>query len=146
MATLHERAVRESIEARLKALRPDSRGRWGRMSVDQMLWHLNQNLAAATGEIATPAMRAPLPRSVMKFLVLRLPWPRGAPTHPEFTATKEHDFGAERERCLQLIAALADRPVEGPWLKHPMFGRMTGREVSRLQAKHFDHHLRQFGV
>jgi hypothetical protein len=27
-----------------------------------------------------------------------------------------------------------------------MFGKMSGREVSRLHAKHLDHHLRQFGV
>jgi hypothetical protein len=47
MPLLHDSAVHASLLKRLDDLRPDSRGRWGRMSVDQMLWHVNAALEAA---------------------------------------------------------------------------------------------------
>src|SRR6185436_12086404 len=50
MPMLHDPEVRRSIEARLEAIRADSPRQWGSMSVDQMLWHVNQFLAAALGE------------------------------------------------------------------------------------------------
>jgi hypothetical protein len=88
MALVHNSAVRSRIQTRLRALTPGSRPRWGKMSVDQMLWHVNEALACAVGEME----------------------------------------------------------IEGAWPRHHMFGKITGREVSRLHAKHLDHHLRQFGV
>ena len=32
------------------------------------------------------------------------------------------------------------------WPEHAAFGSMSGRDWSRLMAKHFDHHLRQFSA
>lgn len=48
MPLLHDPAVRKTMEARLTAIRPDSQRQWGSMSVDQMLWHVNQFLAFAS--------------------------------------------------------------------------------------------------
>jgi hypothetical protein len=143
---LHDPAVRSSIEARLATLTPDSVPRWGTMSVDQMLWHVSQAMASAVGRVAAVPDRAPLPRPVMKFLVLRMPWPKGAPTNGAFKATGRHDFVAERARCLELIRELTAMPLDGAASPHPMFGRMSCNDVSRLHAKHLDHHLRQFGA
>ena len=53
---------------------------------------------------------------------------------------------AERTRCLQLIDKVASRGLHSDWPDHPVFGRMTGEQVSRLHAKHLNHHLMQFGV
>ena len=50
MPMLHDPAVRSSIEARLNSIRSDSPRQWGSMTVDQMLWHVNQFLAGAMGE------------------------------------------------------------------------------------------------
>jgi hypothetical protein len=36
--------------------------------------------------------------------------------------------------------------MESAWPESPIFGRVTGKFNSRLQAKHVDHHLRQFGA
>jgi hypothetical protein len=146
MVMLHDAPARRAIEARLAALRPDTTPRWGRMSADQMLWHCNRGLDVALGQFQLPPEKPPLPKVVMKFMVLRLPWPKNAPTSPHFVAKERYDFEAERRRCLQLIDQLAQRPLEGTWQDHPFFGPMSGREISRLQAKHLDHHLAQFGV
>ena len=68
------------------------------MSVDQMLWHLNEALAGALGEIVPgpPDKRPPIPGWLMKFLVINMPWGKGAPTMPALVATRQYDFDAER--------------------------------------------------
>lgn len=146
MALIHDRASRQELEQRVRSLRSDSRGRWGKMSIDQMLWHVNQAMEISLGDVSVSGPRSLLPGSLLKFMVLRLPWVKGAPTHPSFVARATYDFAEQQERCLQLIEALASKPVDGAWPAHPAFGAMKGREVSHLMAKHLDHHLRQFGV
>src|SRR5690606_232109 len=100
----------------------------------------------SVGEGGIDDVTPPLPRALIKFLVLNLPWTKGAPTNARFVATGTHDFEAERAECLRLIDAIARRAMDGVWVDHPVFGAMTGRDISRLQAKHLDHHLRQFGA
>ena len=146
MTLLHDPAVRSSIEKRLALLQVDSRGRWGRMSVDQMLWHVNQAMGVPLGETTIEPHFVPLPKAVVKFVVLSLPWVKGAPTNPAFLPKRLYDFEAERARCRLLIGKITTRPIDGQWPLHPIFGPMTGRDVSQLQAKHLDHHLKQFGV
>jgi hypothetical protein len=146
MPTLHDAACRSAIIKRIENLRPGSDRRWGKMSVDQMLWHVNEALTDALNDVPAPPQKAIFPRALMKFVTLNLPWPKGAPTVPAFAASGRHDFHTERARCLRLIDALTARTLDGDWPTHPIFGRMSGRDVSRLHAKHLDHHLTQFGV
>jgi hypothetical protein len=148
MPLLHDPDIRADLLRRLAALRADSRPRWGSMSVDQMLWHVNTILAVALGEIEMAPQTPPLgiARRLLKYFVIYAPWGKGAPTLPAFIAAGEHDFDAERSRAVRLIEACAARPIDGRWPDNPMFGRVSGRDVSRLHAKHFAHHLRQFGV
>jgi len=146
MATLHDRTVRESLGRRVQALAADAKAQWGKMSVDQMLWHVNQAMAQAVGEVTAAPVRAPLPKPVIKFMVLTFPMPRNAPTQPTLLATMHYDVEAERERCLRLIDAIASRQVDGPWPVSPGLGKMSGDEWGRLHAKHLDHHLKQFGA
>lgn len=146
MALLHEPEVRSSIEGRLGRLTEDSRPRWGRMSVNQMLWHVNQAMGVPLGEVVPDDISAPLPKAMIKFLVLHLPWVKGAPTNPAFVPKRQYDFEAERARCRLLIGKITARPIDGAWPLHPIFGPMSGRDVSKLHAKHLNHHLTQFGV
>jgi hypothetical protein len=146
MALIHDASTRSNIEQRIRALRPDSRGRWGKMTVDQMVWHCNQAVALSLGQITIGPGFPPLPPALLKFMVLRLPWFKGAPTHRDFVPKTNYDFDGERDRLLGLVDAVASKPIGGAWPRHPAFGPMSGREVSRLLAKHLDHHLKQFGA
>jgi len=143
---LHDSAYRSQIEKRIGTLSRDTKARWGRMSVDQMLWHVNQGMEVALGQCHPAAVATPLPVPVMKFLLLNIPWPKGMPTHPEFVATRAHDFDRERQRCLALIGEIATKELNGSWPAHPVFGKVDGRFNSRLHAKHLNHHLTQFGA
>jgi hypothetical protein len=83
----------------------------------------------------------------MKVLVLNLPWPKGTPTLAALVAKeKQYDFAQERQRCLELLDRFAQRRLDEEWPENPIFGKVSGADLSRLQAKHLDHHLRQFGV
>ena len=116
------------------------------MSVAQMLWHVNEAMEGALGRIRADAMKVPLPRPVLKFLVLNAPWGKGAPTLKRWIPQHDrYDFASERDRCCRLVDALAARPLDDAWPDSPTLGRMTGRDVSRLHAKHLNHHLTQFG-
>ena len=146
MKMLHDPLYRAELEKRLAALRPDSSRKWGKMSVDQMLWHVNTTLQLHLGEITAATARTRLPRRVIKFLVLNLPWPRGAPTLATLVAKQQYDFADEHKRCLQLIDKFTSKKLDEEWPENPIFGKVSGTDLSRLQAKHLDHHLRQSGV
>ena len=148
MPELHDPTVREALKSRLKAVRPGTRGKWGTMTVDQMLWHLGTALElcmgrADPGKDTTPF---PVPKPMLRFAVLNLPWPKGVPTLKALEATKSHDFQAEQERLLRLIDEFTAKPTRDRWPEHPVLGSMSGSQYSRLQAKHILHHLEQFGA
>lgn len=146
MARLHDAQHRADILQRLKSLRPDAERRWGKMSVAQMLWHVNEAMEGALGRIKADPMKVPIPRPVLKFLVLNVPWGKGAPTLKRWIPQHDiYDFAAERDRCCRLVDEIAARPLDDAWPDSPTLGRMTGKDVSRLHAKHLNHHLTQFG-
>lgn len=146
MRSLHDTSYRAQLVQRVQALRPDSLRRWGRMSVDQMLWHVTDVLALALGALSAPPAKPLLPRGLLTFMILNLPWGKNAPTMPQFVAKQNYDLEAERTRCLRLIDRVASMELDAEWPTHPLLGRMSGSEISRLQAKHVHHHLTQFGV
>src|SRR5215471_18358912 len=122
MPMLHDPAVRTSIEARLDAIRADSPRQWGSMSVDQMLWHVNQFLSGSPGEGTLVTQKSAIPAPIMKFFLIYMPWPRSAPTNKGAVAKGEHDLEAQRARCKALIAKFVSRPVDGEWPDDPSFG------------------------
>jgi len=135
---------------RIGQLTDATRPLWGRMSAAQMLAHLS----VAYEMIYTT--RHPRPNALMR-LILRLvakrgvvgpkPYPRGAPTAPQFRIRDERDFVAERDRLVAYIHRVRDEgrsAFEGR--ESPSFGALTADEWAVLFGKHLDHHLRQFGV
>jgi hypothetical protein len=147
MPMLHDPTVRSSLESRLNAIRADSPRKWGSMSVDQMLWHVNQFLAASVGEQnSLTVQKSPIPAALMKFFLIYMPWPRSAPTNKGAVASSQHDLEAERAKCRELIAKFVSRPIDQAWPADPSFGPVSGTFASKLQAKHLDHHFKQFNA
>ena len=147
MSILHDAQTKESIKRRVAALTPAAERRWGRMTVDQMLWHLNCGIENSLGRFAVEDVKLPMPYAVVKFFVLNFPWRKGkTPTAREFVARDKYDFAAEQARLLRLIDEVTTKPLDVQWPNSAFMGPMTGRDWSRLGAKHLDHHLSQFGV
>lgn len=152
MMTLARPRDRAELIRRLKALRPHSSPRWGRMSAHQMVCHLGDALRMAAGEKSVTPATGLLQRTVVKWIALYLPvpWPVGIPTRPEIdqevAGTRPDDFStdvAQVETLLERIAATQHRSFCPP---HPIFGRLSRRAWLRWGYLHTDHHLRQFGV
>jgi hypothetical protein len=150
MKTLARHSDLVEIQRRLKTIRLDSRRRWGRMTVHQMICHLSDSFLAVTGRRHASAATGPLQRTVLKWtaLYLPLPWPPGYPTRPEIDqavgGTRPVDFAsdlAQLEALLHLVMT-DSRCFEGQ--QHPIFGPMSRSAWLRWAYLHMDHHLRQF--
>ncbi len=144
---LHDPRVKSEIKRRIDSLEPTTTPRWGRMTVDQMLWHLNCSLETALGRMEVKPQKLPLPKPVIKWLILKSPMRhKNAPTAHEYRARQLYDFSEERSRLHRLIDELTALSLDGEWRDNPFMGKMSGQDVSAHQFKHLDHHLSQFGV
>src|SRR5206468_8322487 len=79
LKTLGRERDKAEILRRLRALRPDSVRRWGRMSAHQMVCHLSDACRILTAARPAPLAASPLPRRLMKWIALYVPirWPPG---------------------------------------------------------------------
>lgn len=154
MKTLARDRDAAEILRRLRAVRRDSVGRWGRMSAHQMVCHLSDGYRLVTGELTSPLAATPLPRLVMKVVALYVPvrWPTDIPTTPELDqaaggGTRPADFVADVAELERLVATVAaERSGRLTGIVHPIFGAMSEPAWLRWAYLHADHHLRQFGV
>jgi len=136
------------LEARLLALRPDSRRLWGSLSPDEMLCHLADAAARVLGRAGGEAKPE---RTLRKWVALRspLPWPRGAATPPEIDpragGSRPSGFERDRSRALGALRAVAAASGQELPRAHALFGAMSAADWHRWAYRHTDHHLRQFG-
>ena len=150
MKTLSSLAVRQNISLRLKELSPEDRARWGLMTVDQMVCHLDDSYKVALGEKKASQATGLLERTLLKRLALQAPmqWPKGVPTRPEIEQGKGGsvpiDFRQDLASLLSTLSRFCDE-LPRPCVPHPIFGEMTAHNWMRWGYLHADHHLRQFG-
>jgi hypothetical protein len=153
MKTLANEHDKAAILLRLGRLRHDSVRRWGRMSAHQMVCHLSDGYRLLTGDRTTGPAATPLPRVMMRWIALYVPfrWPAGIPTTPELDqdggGTRPAEFAADLAALEELLNEIATvRRGRFATDVHPIFGRMSETAWLRWGYLHADHHLRQFGV
>lgn len=148
MPSLFDEACRAETLARLRRLTPESERRWGTMTAPRMVAHLIDQMSHTLGDKPVAPMPGLIRNPVMKFLVLYvIPWPKGRiKGPPEAFLTQPSDWAADVAKLEDSVNRLAKRGPGGAWPDHPKFGPMSGKDWGVFCAKHFDHHLRQFGV
>ena len=141
--------TQELIE-RVNQLTPETKGHWGKMSVDQMLAHCN------VAYDMTFTDKYPKPGFIKKIILTKLvkpltvgekPYPKNGKTGPQFIIKDRRDFELEKQKLvdyLQKTYDLGGAHFEG--MESISFGKLTQKEWSNLFYKHLDHHLTQFGV
>jgi hypothetical protein len=144
-ALLHDHGP--SLRKRIEALTPNATRKWGKMTVDQMLHHVNLVLLESLGEYKPPKSIKGLPEPLVRWVIINLPWGKSAPTRPDMVIpeSERYDFAAEKQRCLSMLDRFLAKPMNEPWPRAANFS-MTGKHWSQLQYKHLNHHLEQFGV
>jgi len=150
MKSLFDPAIAKEVKERVGRLTPNSERHWGRMTAPQALAHLATAMEWAVGDSNPPrTIIGYLFGAIAKSQVLKdeRPIAKNLPTDKSLVISDARDLDRERERLNVLIDRFCAGGPKG-CTKHPhaFFGPMTPDEWSRLQYKHMDHHLRQFGV
>ncbi|HUG62918.1 MAG TPA: DUF1569 domain-containing protein [Methylomirabilota bacterium] len=139
-------AVYAGCLERIDRLAPDTRPRWGRMSVAQMLAHCAEVQEVMNGNPleGTPWLFRLAGPLIKRSVLSRRPFPKGAKTHPQYLRTSQKRFEPEKRRLLKALDEFRAAGAEGA--RHPLFGPLSAEEAGWGAFKHLDHHLRQFGV
>jgi len=136
--------------SRINNLTPESKGEWGKMSVDQMLAHLN------VAYDMTYTEKYPKPSGVAKFFIKLLaknavvgpkPYPKNGRTAPQFVIKDSKNYNEEKAKLISYMKKtqeLGEAHFDGK--ESHSFGLLTKQEWNTLFSKHLDHHLTQFGV
>lgn len=153
MKTLTNPVHRQEVLHRLHLVTPDSQRRWGTMTSNQMFCHLADSFGGVMGERPMELRVTFAARTVMKWFALYapLPWPKGIKTgkfaDQHRSGTPPAEFGRDRDTLEDIEQHFLDRVQSGAvGLVHPLFGPLSQAEWGRWGYRHFDHHLRQFGV
>jgi len=147
MKSLFEKDSYTEIQNRVEKLQPTDKGQWGKMTVGQMVWHCQVPLKVAISNKPTSKKGNLLVRLFFKkSLYNDKPWRKNLPTSPFAKANTPKDFSEERDKLRELISQFHQLQSRESWNTHPIFGSLTHEQWGKMQYKHLDHHLRQFGV
>jgi oxepin-CoA hydrolase/3-oxo-5,6-dehydrosuberyl-CoA semialdehyde dehydrogenase len=151
-AALRERFLRDDFLPALEPLRPETAARWGGMSAQQMVEHLDWTFRISTGRTVVECPVPPAERERIKvFLHRNMPTPQGFmnPLLREGLPALVHPALAEAVAALgdevrRYLAFAATDPTAVH--THPLFGPIDMEQWSRTHYKHCHHHLLQFGL
>jgi hypothetical protein len=147
MKTIWDPGCRQEILARFEKLTPDRRPAWGSMTTAQMLGHLADPMKAAMGQKTVAPKQSAFSSPIIRTMIIYcLPWPKSAPTAPEFIHAHEEHF---EDNLSAFRATVGEFGAGGEGARrepHPAFGQISGKAWGRLMYRHLDHHLRQFGI
>jgi len=132
---------------RIRKIDPRAPARFGKMTATQMVVHCRLQFEATWGP--APAPVGLMARTVMKFMVLKGPWPQGkTPTYPEWDMASNGlrigNFADE----VEALATAAQRFFAGGYTRaaSPVIGKLSDEEWLVLHRRHLDRHLSQFGA
>lgn len=142
----------QKLFERIKQIPEDAAPFWGDMKrkdlIEHFIWSLQHIMGRST---CIPDFGNWFSRTILKKLIVNgiVPIPKNAKLPPQLTergvvAQEPGDLETLQaivEEYLQLVQA--DELVPAP---HPFFGPMSIDEWDKLAVKHFEHHLKQFGV
>ena len=144
-------SVNNEVINRINELTSDSKQKWGKMNVSQMLAHCN-----VTYEMAFDESKAPKPTGFKGWMLRKLVKPivvgnkiykPHSRTAPSFIKTGDYEFEAEKSRLISYLMKtqeLGGSHFEGK-TSHS-FGALNQQEWNNMFYKHLDHHLGQFEV
>ena len=139
---------RNRLLSRIDELTPHIASAKTEMSTHEMICHLADQVRCALGLLPTRFETRRLQHPVLRWLkIYAMGWSRDqVPTSNGVVKIPTREFEVDRALLRALVRELASQENVGRWPRHPYFGRLSGRMWADVTFKHFDHHLRQFGV
>jgi hypothetical protein len=138
--------TKQEMISRINKLRVDSKPLWGKMSVAQMLAHIQVPMSVTLGKkkVSQSFMGMIFGPFVKSMMYNEKPWKQGMPTDRSFVIRDDRDFEKEKQGLIKLINEFEIKEITSD--KHPFFGHMTKEQWAKSNWKHLDHHMKQFGV
>lgn len=139
-----------ALVTRINKLTPETTPLWGKMSVSQMLAHVNVSYELAYDNKHNkpgPIMKWILKTFVKEAVVGPKPYKKGSPTAKAFLITGDRNFDQEKARLIDYLhktQQLGEQHFNGK--ESHSFGALSSSEWNVMFAKHLEHHLAQFGV
>lgn len=147
MKSLFNEADYSEIVTRLNSLNEDAAKKWGTMSVGQMAWHCQIPLKSGVDNKKHGKKGNFLIKLLFKkSMYSDKPWRKNLPTSPIAKAKAEKNFAEEKPKLLQLVHDFHALKSRQQWEPHVVFGELTPEQWGKMQYKHLNHHLEQFGV
>ena len=150
MKSLFETETLSEITNRIEKLNEGTIPNWGKMNVGQMVKHCQVPFNVVSGAVKMETKVGFLKKmifSLMKSMMYNdKPWKRNIPTGKEFIINEEVDFYSEKSVLLNIVAEFHNKKDQAEWPIHPVFGKFTKEQYGKMNYKHLDHHLTQFGV
>lgn len=147
MKSFFENGVYDEITSRINTLNETSSAKWGKMNVGQMLHHcqipINVILEKEDYNLKPNWLVNLL---FKKSMYSDKPWRKNMPTAKGFAITDAKKFETEKNALINLVTELNKHRDRENWQKHPAFGELTKAQWGKMQYKHLDHHLKQFGA
>ena len=150
MKSLFESETHEQVLNRIENLTESTQPNWGKMEIGQMLKHCQIPFEIALGKIEMEANPGFLMKLMSKLFKPSMYndklWRRNMQTPKQFLVTDPMVFAIEKDNLVALIDEFVPLKDNTNWPEHPYFGDFTTEQRGKMQYKHLDHHLRQFGV
>ncbi|MBE16181.1 MAG: hypothetical protein CL867_08010 [Cytophagaceae bacterium] len=146
MKSLFEEDSYQHVKKRINTLSQQHQPQWGKMSVGQMVTHCQYPLKVALDDKPRKRILNPLPLLFKTSMYNDKPWRKNLPTIKVAKITDQRDLDQERSKLLALIDGFYEKRTQTEWQVHPFFGKLTPEQWGKMQYKHLDHHLTQFGV
>lgn len=152
MKTLFDPATRTELQNRIQTLSSSHTALWGKMNVFQMTLHCNNwnNWVLGKGNYSNHVYKQELLGKIFGKMALKSntkndkPIGKGMPAGAFVVKEQEGDTEAQKALWIQGIDDYARFANER--FVHDFFGKMSREQIGIFAYKHFDHHLRQFGV
>jgi len=153
MKTILNQSEYEAIIGRCQNLTPDTKGVWGKMTVNEMLCHTSDIFRDILGirqtEPVTPVEMRP---QILAMVLTEQDWDKNLPTFPPYLqgegggGTKPVNFESDKKSLLGLINMFYNTTEDFSFSPHAGLGVLSRDQFGAFVWKHTDHHLREFGV
>ena len=137
----------DDVIVRLRGLKPDTKPAWGVLTPPRMIQHLAQTVRYSMGRLGdSPDVSNVFLRAIVRPLMLNGIMPilknLKAPDYPQINKADDlESLQAVLEEYLGLVQLGEFNPKP-----HPAFGPIGIDGWAKMHLRHFEHHLRQFGV
>ena len=151
LPNIFSKDVTDEIISRINKLNKDTKPKWGKMSVSQMLAHccVTYQYVYKSEKFNKPnlLMGWVLKSFVKKSVVNEIPYGHNIKTGPDFIIKGDRDFESEKQRLVEFLRRSQKDGEEYFSGKESFsFGKLNTNEWNNMFYKHMNHHLTQFGV